>query len=76
MVDFGQLGTLGAVPGWPGEQFPPQPMVTQLRAVLSQAAAGGGMVREEVFAGCGHSPHLEQPARVRDLLVDFVAAAT
>jgi pimeloyl-ACP methyl ester carboxylesterase len=72
LVDFGQLGKIGAVPGWPGDKFPPQPMVTQLRAVLDRGRAGGGTVREEVFADCGHSPHLEQPERFRELLTGFV----
>jgi pimeloyl-ACP methyl ester carboxylesterase len=74
MVDFGYLGKIGAVPGWPGDEFPPQPMVTQLRAVLDRAIAGGGNVTEEVFARCGHSPHLEQPDRFRELLVRFMRA--
>jgi pimeloyl-ACP methyl ester carboxylesterase len=73
MLDFGYLGKAGAVPGWPGDEFPPQPMVTQLRAVLDRAAAGGN-VTEEVFADCGHSPHLEQPERFRQVLVRFVEA--
>ncbi len=75
MADFGYLGKLGAVPGWPGEDFPPQPMKAQLRAVLARARAAGGSVTEEEFAGCGHSPHLEHPGRFRDLLVSFVTAA-
>jgi pimeloyl-ACP methyl ester carboxylesterase len=73
-LDFGYLGKTGAVPGWPGDEFPPQPMVSQLRGVLDHAVAGGGNVTEEVFADCGHSPHLEQPDRFRELLVRFVAA--
>src|ERR671930_2082120 len=37
MFDFGQLGKLGAVPGWPGaEVFPPQPQIAQTRAVFSR----------------------------------------
>lgn len=75
MVDFGQLGKIGAVPGWPGEQFPPQPMVTQLRAVLDDLRAAGGTVREEVFTDCGHSPHLEQPERFAELLCALTQAA-
>ena len=74
MVDFGHLGEIGAVPGWPGDEYPPQPMVTQLRAMLTRAVAGGGNVTEEVFTDCGHSPHLEQPEKFRELLVRFVDA--
>jgi pimeloyl-ACP methyl ester carboxylesterase len=75
MADFGYLGKLGAVPGWPGDEFPPQPMKTQLRSLLEQARAAGGTVIEEEFADCGHSPHLEHPGRFRDLLVSFVSSA-
>ncbi len=75
MADFGYLGKIGAVPDWPGAEFPPQPMVSQLRAVLDRARADGGRVTEHVFTGCGHSPHLEQPDRFRELLFPFVASA-
>ncbi|SDN54924.1 Pimeloyl-ACP methyl ester carboxylesterase [Klenkia soli] len=60
--DLAFLGSIGAVPGWPGaEQFPPQPMVTQTRAVLDRYAATGGAYREVVLPGVGHSPHVERP---------------
>ncbi len=75
LFDFGFLGQLGAVPGWPGaEVFPPQPMVSQLRAVLDRYAAGGGEVSEEVLPECGHSPHIEQEERFIALLGEFLAA--
>lgn len=76
MADLGYLGELGAVPGWPGDEFPPQPMKAQLRAMLAQARAAGGTVTEEEFPGCGHSPHLEHPARFRSVLVPFVTSAS
>ena len=73
LFDFGTLGQLGAVPGWPGPAvFPPQPMIAQTRAVLDAYRERGGAYREEVFAGCGHSPHVEQPAAFRDLLHPFL----
>jgi pimeloyl-ACP methyl ester carboxylesterase len=63
MFDLAQLGRLGAVPGWPGEQScPPQPMVSQTRAVLERYAAAGGDYREVCYPGVGHSPHVERPA--------------
>ncbi|MBC6451250.1 alpha/beta fold hydrolase [Actinokineospora xionganensis] len=68
MFDLAYLGALGAVPGWPGEEtHPPQPMVTQTRAVLDRYSADGGTYEEVVIADCGHSPHLEKP-------VEFAAA--
>src|SRR3954453_1832775 len=43
LFDLAFLGSVGAVPGWPGPRpFPPQPMVTQTRAVLDRYAATGG----------------------------------
>ncbi|MFY1617418.1 alpha/beta fold hydrolase [Micromonospora sp. WMMD736] len=70
LFDLAYLGSLGAVPGWPGaESCPPQPMVGQTRAVLERYAAAGGAYREVVLPGCGHSPHLERPAEfVAELL--------
>ncbi|EDM79337.1 hypothetical protein PPSIR1_02251 [Plesiocystis pacifica SIR-1] len=61
MFDFGTLGELGAVPGWPGaEVFPSQPMVAQTRAVFDAYQAAGGRYREVVFEDCGHGPHIEK----------------
>lgn len=63
MFDFGALGKLGAVPGWPGDDVcPPQPMVAQMRHVLDAYASNGGGYREVVLEDCAHSPHIEQPA--------------
>jgi pimeloyl-ACP methyl ester carboxylesterase len=60
--DLAYLGLLGAVPGWPGEaECPPQPMVTQTRAVLDRYAATGGAYREVLLPGVGHAPHVERP---------------
>lgn len=62
LFDLGTLGQLGAVPGWPGaEVFPPQPMVSQTRAVLEAYQANGGQFSELVFENCGHTPYIEQP---------------
>src|SRR4051812_17218819 len=62
VFDLAFLGSIGAVPGWPGaDAFPPQPMVTQTRAVLDRYAATGGAYREIVFPDVGHSPHVERP---------------
>ncbi|WP_404312870.1 alpha/beta hydrolase [Agrococcus terreus] len=74
--DLHTLGKHGIVPGWPGEEAaPPQPMVTQTRAVLDAYAAAGGAYREVVFEHAGHSPHLEDPERFATELLAHVAAA-
>ncbi|HEX2740620.1 MAG TPA: hypothetical protein VHM69_09245, partial [Rubrobacter sp.] len=73
LLDFGYLGQLDAVPGWPGEEvFPPQPMVSQIRAVLDAYEARGGRYHEEVFQDCGHTPHVEKPEEFRRLLFGFL----
>jgi pimeloyl-ACP methyl ester carboxylesterase len=61
--DFGTLGKLGLVPGWPGDDvYPPQPMVSQTRAILDQYTANGGTYQEVVITDTGHSPYIEKPA--------------
>lgn len=68
LFDFGYLGSVGAIPGWPGEEvYPPQPMVSQLRAVLD----GYGEYQEVVYDECGHSPHLEHPERFAEEVGGF-----
>ncbi|GIF48689.1 pimeloyl-ACP methyl ester carboxylesterase [Asanoa ferruginea] len=76
LFDLSYLGSLGFVPGWPGaEASPPQPMVGQTRAVFDRYEAAGGGYREVVYAGCGHSPHLERPAEFVAELLDLVGPA-
>ena len=76
LYDLAYLGSLGAVPGWPGEQtWPPQPRVTQTRAVLNGYAVAGGRYREAVIEDAGHGPHLDQPERFLAELTEHLAAA-
>jgi pimeloyl-ACP methyl ester carboxylesterase len=73
--DLAFLGSVGAVPGWPGaEAFGPQPMVTQTRAVLDRYAAAGGAYREVVFERVGHSPHVERPEAFAAVLLEHLTA--
>lgn len=76
LFDLGFLGQLGAVPGWPGaDAYPPQPMVSQLRAVLDAYQAQGGSYREQVMSGVGHSPHIEAPEAFHEALRNFLLGA-
>jgi pimeloyl-ACP methyl ester carboxylesterase len=72
MFDFGVLGELGVVPGWPGaDRFPAQPMVTQTRVMLERYEAGGGVYREVVLEGTGHGPHIEKHDEFMALLEEL-----
>lgn len=74
LFDLGTLGALGLVPGWPGAQVhPPQPMVSQTRAVLEKYRAQGGSFRELVIADAGHCPYIEKPAEFMAEFGPFVA---
>ncbi len=74
LFDFGFLGQIGAVPGWPGAAVhPAQPMIGQLRAMFDAYRARGGSYREETLADCGHSPHIEKPEDFRRLVFAFLA---
>jgi pimeloyl-ACP methyl ester carboxylesterase len=69
MFDFGTLGKLGAVPGWPGEEvYPPQPMVAQTRAVFERRREHGGQLREVVLHEVGHGPLVERAVEVAKLI--------
>ncbi len=63
--DMGNLGKLGFVPGWPGDDvYPPQPMVSQTRHILDEYKAKGGSYEEVVISDAAHSPYIEKPDEV------------
>lgn len=72
LFDFGTLGKMGLVPGWPGEEvYPPQPMVSQTRYVLDQYQNQGGAYHEVVIADTAHTPYIEKPAEFMKALTSF-----
>jgi pimeloyl-ACP methyl ester carboxylesterase len=76
LYDLGYLGSIGAIPGWPGPDiWPPQPMVAQTRALLDGYAMAGGRYRETVIKDSGHGPHLDQPEQFRAALAEHLAEA-
>jgi pimeloyl-ACP methyl ester carboxylesterase len=76
MFDFGALGKLGFIPGWPGEDvYPPQPMIAQTRNVLEKYAAAGGSFDERVIANAAHSPHIEKMQEFNVLFHAFLKKA-
>lgn len=71
LFDLNFLGSLGAIPSWPGADVAPQQqMVTQPRAVFERY----GNYTEVVYANCGHSAHLEHPKEFRAALERQVGA--
>jgi pimeloyl-ACP methyl ester carboxylesterase len=71
--DVGFLGSLGLIPGWPGEQvYPPQPMVSQTRAVLEKYQAAGGTYEEVIIQDSAHVPFIEKPHDFNAVLHDFL----
>jgi pimeloyl-ACP methyl ester carboxylesterase len=76
LYDIAHLGSLGAIPGWPGPgTWPAQPMVAQTRAVLDGYAQAGGRYRETVIQDSGHGPHLDQAEQFRAALLEHLAGA-
>ncbi len=72
--DFGTLGKLGYIPGWPGESvFPPQPMIGQTRHVLQQYAENGGSLKEVVIENTGHGPQIEKPGEFNQVFHEFLS---
>ena len=73
MFDFGTLGSLGYVPGWPGNEiYPSQPMLLQTRAVLEKYAQAGGSYVEHVIEGAAHGVHIEKPSEFNQLFHSFL----
>ena len=71
--EMGTLGKMAAVPGWPGEDvFPPQPMVSQIRAVLEGYRKAGGRVEIEMFEGSGHFPPIDAARRWSEVFFGFL----
>jgi len=75
LLEMGNLGKLGYIPGWPGmEVYPPQPMVSQTRHVLDRYAEQGGAYQEVVIADTGHTPYIEKPEEFMAALVGRLTA--
>lgn len=69
MGDFGYLGQLGVVPGWPGaDVIPPQPMVSQIGYVLDRYKENGGSYTGVVIKDSGHGCHLDHMKEFADAL--------
>ncbi len=51
--------------------YPPQPMLRQIRAVLSDYRRHGGVFIEHVIKAAGHTPFLEKPAEFNRTFLNF-----
>lgn len=72
--EFGTLGKMGLIPGWPGDEiFPPQPMIGQTRAVLAQYAGEQSPFEEHVIADAAHSPFIEKPEAFNRIFHAFLS---
>lgn len=73
MFDFGTLGSLGYIPGWPGlEVYPPQPMLLQTRTAFERYQQAGGTYSEHVISDAGHGVHIEKPDEFNRLFHAFL----
>jgi pimeloyl-ACP methyl ester carboxylesterase len=71
--DMGTLGAAGLMPEWPGaDVYPAQPMVQQIRKVLTDYEAAGGEVEMEMIEGAGHGPHFDHAEEWNELFFAFL----
>ncbi len=61
------------VPDGSDIDYPAQPMVAQMRDVLTRYKTCGGQVREVELRDTGHSPFLEKPGEFAELVSVFLA---
>jgi pimeloyl-ACP methyl ester carboxylesterase len=74
--DTGTLGSLGVIPGWPGDEvFPPQPMISQTRYVLEKYVQAGGTYSEVIIENSGHIPFIDQPDKFNQVFHDFIGTS-
>ncbi len=72
MMELGNLGRIGMIPGWPGNRvYPPQPMIRQTRYFLERYKEKGGTYIELQIPG-GHICILESPVHFISALNTFI----
>ncbi|MBQ9989701.1 MAG: alpha/beta hydrolase [Lachnospiraceae bacterium] len=75
ILDFGYLGSIGMIPGWPGKDFyPVQPMLSQTRHFFEEYKKKGGEYEELIIPG-GHACHLEARGYFVSALYSFIIAS-
>lgn len=73
LYDMGNLGNLGMIPDYPGEDvYPIQPMVSQFKWFLERYRDGGGRAVETIIDGAGHAPHIDHPDEFQAAFFGFL----
>lgn len=71
--DPGYQGKMKLREGWPGDQeYPPQPMETQIKYALAAYQDKGGEVYHTTICDCGHTPFIEKPERTKRALLNHI----
>jgi pimeloyl-ACP methyl ester carboxylesterase len=71
--DPGTWGPTGLLPGFPGEdEYPPQPMIDQIRSVLDDYTRYGGSYDEVTIEGSGHVPFLSHPKEFNSVFHQYL----
>lgn len=74
LYDMGNLGKLGLIPDYPGEDvYPIQPMVSQMRWFVEKYESNGGDTTQVVIENAGHGPHIDHPQEFQAAFHDFLA---
>lgn len=74
LSDPGAQGQLGLRSDWPGvDEFPPQPLLTQVTHALEQYERHGGVVRRLIMDDVGHTPYLERPVEFQQALANHLS---
>lgn len=74
LLDLAVLGTMGYIPGYPGQDvFPPQPMLRQMETFLEAYESRGGTFKKVIIDGAGHTPFIEKPDSFVKELQEFMS---
>ncbi len=75
--DPGTWGPKGILPGFPGtDEYPPQPMMDQIRTVLDDYVERGGTYKEVAIEGSGHVPFFSHPDEFNNAFHAFLEQAS
>lgn len=73
LSDPGYQGKMDLRDDWPGsEQFPAQPMRSQIEYAMQQYQLTGGSVSDELVEDCGHTPFIEKPEITKKALLNHL----